>query len=101
MFSLKKQEEEPRRLAEALDRAIQDQEIHPSHSKEYTAIAANVRVLTEANAADKAAYKPPMVSPDMKAAIAANLAGILVIISYERAHVLTSKALAFIVKPKI
>lgn len=36
------------------------------------------------------------VSPDVKANILANLAGILIIVGHERAHIVTSKALSFI-----
>jgi hypothetical protein len=41
---------------------------------------------------------PKRVSPDVRATIMANLAGILVIVGHERAHILTSKALGFIMK---
>lgn len=40
------------------------------------------------------------VSPDTIALIAGNLAGIVLIISYERAHVITSKALGFVMKAR-
>jgi hypothetical protein len=38
------------------------------------------------------------ISADVKATIAANIAGILIIVGHERAHVVTSKALGFIQK---
>lgn len=38
------------------------------------------------------------VSPDAMAAAATNLAGILLILNFEHAHVMTSKALGFVVK---
>lgn len=41
---------------------------------------------------------PKRISPDVKATILANLAGILVIVGHERAHIVTSKALGFIMK---
>lgn len=40
------------------------------------------------------------VSPDTKALIAANLAGIGMIISYEHAHVVTSKAMGLLLRAK-
>lgn len=40
------------------------------------------------------------VSPDAMATIAGNLVGILMILSHERAHVITSKALSFVGKLK-
>jgi hypothetical protein len=44
--------------------------------------------------------KSRRVSPDTLAIVAANIAGILLIIGYERANVVTSKALSFILKTK-
>jgi len=38
------------------------------------------------------------VSPDVKATILANLLGILIIVTHERVHVVTTKALGFIKK---
>ena len=38
------------------------------------------------------------LSPDTIALIAANLAGILIVVGYEHAHVVTSKALGFVGK---
>jgi hypothetical protein len=40
----------------------------------------------------------PRISPDVKATIIANLAGIAIIVGHERAHIVTSKALGFIKK---
>jgi hypothetical protein len=101
MFNLMRTEEEPRRIEEALDQAILDLGNYPSHSKEYGAIATNVKVLAEATAVDKTAHKKLSVSPDTMAAIGANLLGILMILNHERAHVLTSKAMSHLPKLKI
>lgn len=43
---------------------------------------------------------PKRVSPDTKALVGANLVGIVMILSHEHAHVITSKALAFVLKPR-
>jgi hypothetical protein len=43
---------------------------------------------------------PKRVSPDVLVQTAGSLAGILLILSYERAHVITSKALGFVLKTK-
>lgn len=40
------------------------------------------------------------VSPDTLAVVVGNLAGIVVIVGYERAHVATSKALSFVLKAR-
>jgi hypothetical protein len=101
MFNLKRPDEELRRLEEALDRAIMDLGNYPSHSKEYAAIATSVRVLAEANTVDQTAYKKPSVSPETMATIGANLLGILMVLNYERAHVLTSKAMSMLHRIKM
>jgi len=43
---------------------------------------------------------PKRVSPDTVAIVAGNLAGILMIVSYERVHIVTSKALGFVIKSR-
>lgn len=43
---------------------------------------------------------PKRVSPDTWALIAANLAGIVLILQYEKIHVVTSKALSFVQKAR-
>jgi hypothetical protein len=40
------------------------------------------------------------VTPDTIAIIAGNLVGILIIVGYERGHVMTSKVMGFVIKPK-
>lgn len=48
-----------------------------------------------------ATTKPDRVSKETLATIAANLGGIVAILSYEHAHVLGSKALGFVLKSKL
>lgn len=43
---------------------------------------------------------PKRVSPDTMAIVIGNLAGIALILGYERAHVVTSKALGFVIKAR-
>lgn len=43
---------------------------------------------------------PKRVSPDTVAIVVGNLAGIVLILGYERAHVVTSKALSFVIKAR-
>lgn len=43
---------------------------------------------------------PKRVSPDTMATVLGNLAGIVLILNYEQAHVVTSKALSFVLKPR-
>ncbi len=48
----------------------------------------------------KAAEGRDKVSPDTLAIVAGNLAGIIVIVGYEHAHVIVSRALSFLLRPK-
>jgi hypothetical protein len=43
---------------------------------------------------------PKRVSPDAMVLVAGNLLGIVLILGYERAHVVTSKALGFVLKSR-
>ena len=44
---------------------------------------------------------PRSISPDAKATIAANLLGIMLILSYEKADIITTKALGFVTKGRV
>lgn len=68
----------------------------PPHSDEYTKITDNLSKLYKLREHD--ARK--RVSPDTIALVAGNLAGIAMILGHERAHVVTSKALGFVLKLK-
>jgi hypothetical protein len=87
-----------RRETTSLDRHIAtlEEELtnHKGHSDEYSKIADQLSKLYKI----KDAQSPNPVSRDTMAIIAGNLAGILLIISYERANVVTSKAVSFVMK---
>jgi hypothetical protein len=72
-------------------------------TEEYAAQAANLKVLMETRAieVEKIDPKPWRPSADAVVAAGASILGIVAILSFEKANVLTSKALTFAVKPKI
>lgn len=45
-------------------------------------------------------HTPKRVSPDTLALVLGNLIGIVIILGYERAHVVTSKALTFVLRSR-
>ncbi len=47
------------------------------------------------------AIKPRRIKPDTVAVIAANLLGIALILGYEKANVITTKALGFIIRGRV
>lgn len=66
-------------------------------SDAYTAAAKNLETLYKARS-----YKNEnRVSPDTIAIVVANILGILLTLNYEHIHIVSSKAINFILKPKI
>lgn len=66
------------------------------HQPEYPMLLEQLQKLT----ALKTTERRDRVSPDTVALVAGNLLGILVIVSYERTHVMMSKGLGLILKSK-
>ncbi len=66
-------------------------------SEEYTKQAENLERLYKA----KSYEKDRRASPDTIAIVAGNLLGIALILGYEKANVLTSKALGFVVRGRV
>jgi hypothetical protein len=66
-------------------------------STEFGRAAASLKALMEAKAAEP---RPDKVSANTWAVVGANVLGIVLILMSERANVITSKALGFIMKPK-
>jgi hypothetical protein len=79
-------------LQNVIDQITFEMRGFPAESPEFSRCADQLKKLYKLQAIDK----PDRVSSDTKALIAANLAGILVIINHERAHVITSKALTYL-----
>ena len=70
-------------------------------SEEYTAAVANLKVLVECRAIEDQIEKPWRPSADVVATVAGNIFGIIAILGFEKANVITSKGLALVIKPKI
>lgn len=93
MFN-KKPMDETSGLEKTLDRLFADLSDRSVDSEEYSAVVDQVVKLYSLKEQDS----KKRVSPDVKATIAANLLGIALIVGHERAHIVTSKALNFIMK---
>lgn len=89
----KKQSQTDEVIKEVLDEL---QGLDP-YSEQYTAAVKNLEVLMKAKAQQEGQSK---VSPDALLAVGGNLAGILLILNFERLGVVTSKALSFVMKAK-
>lgn len=93
MFTDKPQNE-PSELDTVITDALKQLGAYPANSKEYTTTVDNLIKLNS--------MKPQpalmRVSPDTLAIVLGNLLGIMVVVGHERANVVTSKALNFVMK---
>jgi hypothetical protein len=85
----------PTLLENVMDNAVDALNDHNPKSDEYGVILDRVLKLHTMRQDEESATK---VSPETKATIAANLIGIAMILNFERANIVTSKALTFIPK---
>ena len=93
MFIPKKTEEvNPFDLA--ITQALNDVQSLSPETPEYAKAMSNVKTLTQL----KDQHSKKKVDPNVLVTAGANLAGILLILHYERIHVVTSKALGFVLK---
>lgn len=92
MFTQKNSE--PSQLQIAIDRLYYELAQHDGDSDEYFKITAQLKVLSDIK--DQESTKP--LSMDTMATIASNLLGIALILNHERAGVVASKALGFVMK---
>jgi hypothetical protein len=95
---LKKNKDKPSAIDEAIDRVLETMKETEPDSDEYGFLIARLDKLHSIKIAEK--VNQNRVSADAVVTIAANLFGIILILGFERAHVVTSKALGFVMKPK-
>lgn len=84
-------------LEKEIDSVLEVMENMRPEAEDYQIISANLERLYKAKSYEKARA----VSPDVIATIAGNLLGIGIILGYERAHVITTKALGFVIKGRV
>jgi hypothetical protein len=90
----KKQPIEPTGLETAINEVLNEMQGFTADSKEYSKMVKQLSKLYALKEIDKT----DRLSKDTKAIIIGNLVGILIIVAYERGHVMTSKALPLLVK---
>lgn len=96
MFNKKTQSERPG-LNEAIELVLDELKTHDPDSKEYALILTQLERLY----ALQSPKKDNPVSKDGLVAVIGNLAGIGMILGFERFNVITSKALGFVIKSKV
>lgn len=85
-------------LDKTIDDLLDQMSRQSGYSDEYTQMAKNVVVLSSAKNEIECSKKT--VNPDTLLLVGGNLLGILMIVGHERAGIVTSKALNFIMKLK-
>lgn len=84
-------------LEKEIDNVLEVMSVMKTDSKEYAETVKCLETLYKA----KSGEKQSGISPDTIAIVAGNLLGIVLILSYEKANVITSKALGFIIKGRV
>lgn len=86
----------PNPLQKAIDQVLTEMEGVTADSSEFAKMREQLVELYKA-----LPKKEPRVKLDTLLTVGGNLAGILLILNFEKAHVVTSKALSFVLKTKI
>lgn len=100
MFKIRKTEETHSDLEEAITDLISELRGHDAHAEEYTAAAANLKTLMETREIEEEIEKPWRPDANTVAVVAGNILGIVAILTFEKANVITSKSLSMILKPR-
>lgn len=79
-----------------LDRLFAELGIHMIDSEEYAATLDRIVKLHKLQAEEK----PSRVSPDTLVLAGTNILGIIIILSYERLNIITTKAMSFVQRPR-
>jgi hypothetical protein len=88
---------DPTPLESVTLKALEALNDHKPNSDEYGVILERVETLHKMQQSEKTAAQ---VSPETKATIAANLIGIAMILNFERANIVTSKAIGFVLRAR-
>lgn len=96
MFNIAPRKDDTHQLDGAINKLIEEIDEMTAGDEAHTQAIASLRVLIEIRNADKAANTRSPVSTDAMLAAVAHLLGIGMIIGFEKANVITSKALGFV-----
>jgi hypothetical protein len=99
LFNKNTPEEDPQELKDAITKALNELAEHETYSPEYVKALEQIEKLYKLRNPKPELRKP--VSMDTVWVVAGNLVGIGMIIGYEKAHVISSKALGFILKARV
>lgn len=87
----------PNKLDMEIDSVLEELQYHEKDSKEYAQILSQLEKLMKMQDMKKGRH----LKPDTVAQIGANLAGIGLILNYEKLSVITTKAMSFVIKGRL
>jgi len=97
LYTLKTKIDTPTHLDEVIDKVLTQMSETNSGAPEFAAMADQLTKLYKLKEIESPSSR---VSPDTLAVVMGNLAGILMILNFERVHIVTSKAIGFVLKPR-
>lgn len=86
------------KLEKEINDAIEVLSMLKKWTPEYTKVSSNIETLMKAQSYD---CKRQSISWDTLLGVGGNLAGILIILNYEKLNVLTSKAVGFVIRGRV
>lgn len=96
---LNKKKVEPTLIDKEIESVVEQMQTVEADSDVYNAMLDRLERLHKMKISEK--KEKPSVSPDALVAAAASIGGIALILGYEHANVITSKAMSFVFKPKV
>jgi hypothetical protein len=100
MFKHKPKNDDTETLDHAIADLLADMSAAEKDSPEYKAYVENLIKLYPIRKVDHEINQKNKISPDVALTVAANLAGIILIIHHEQVGVIASKALGFVIKAR-
>lgn len=88
-------------LEAAINAVLASMQAINKETPEYTKMVDHLKELYALKETENNLGTKSRVSPDTMAIVLGNLAGILVIVAYERSHVMVSKGLSFVLKTPV
>jgi hypothetical protein len=101
VFNREPKNVQPSDLQEEITRVIMTMSDQNPETEEYTTMVSNLKVLVEARQLDEATDTPYRPSADTMLSVGGSILGIVLILGFEKANVITSKGLSFIPKIKL
>lgn len=98
-MSFKTKKIEPTDLDKAIANVFSEMQGFSADQAEYAKMVDQLNKLHAMRQSEKTAK--PRVSPEALLAVVGNLAGIVMILGYEKMNIVTSKALTFVLKSKV